>query len=566
MFSDEELSEDDFFDDEEDDLMEETLLQIKHNDPNITSLAVHRFPNHSIAVEDAGRYVGESTYLKKLAVNGESMEWEEDVGTCQSFLKFSSGFARNRSMEHFSLTECSFSDGGAVSAIKALTPLFEHNMNLHSIDILGCAIGDESTRLLASALSRRVNKSSLRCISLDANKIGDGSADVLVEALEGHHNLVELSLGDNEIGRRGCIALRNFLSSSKTKLNKLNLENNQIGDDEIALLMDPLCNSKSLRELSLSFNSKITQSGWRMFSACLQNGNSAMEKLDLSSNNVANEGAIALGNALTKNTKLKTLNLYDLNSRGIPLVTATAWKAFFACLRVPTSGLRQIDLRYSSIDERGLVALADALASNSVVKMLDLSHNNQIPVAGWQSFFACLKTSNFAVKELYLQGNNITDEAMFDLKNALDDNETLETLVLEPLISITNIGWAHFRHLLCDRSSIMGIYASNHTLRNLGHQEIPSDLHSLLLLNQSGSNNQVAREKILQHHFQNGETNIHEFLDMELKVMPNAISWMSREDTGQTLLYQVLRSLPSLLVCENTTITSGAKRKRFSYP
>mmetsp|Transcript_20121 Transcript_20121/g.43688 ORF Transcript_20121/g.43688 Transcript_20121/m.43688 type:complete len:639 (+) Transcript_20121:129-2045(+) len=558
---DEDFSDEEFSDDEEDALNEESLILIKRNDTNTTSLTVHQLSNGNINGEEAGRCIGDNTHLKKLAIKGESMEWEGDSSTRECFLEFAAGLARNRSIEHLSLEECCLGDGAAVSAITTLTPLFEHSINLHSLDIIGCDIGDESTQLLASSLLRRCNKSSFQRIILDANKISDESAGELIGALEGHHNLVELSLGDNEIGRRGCIALKNLLSSPKTKLKELNLENNQIGDDGIAVLTKSLFNNTALKELKLSFNCNITQAGWRVFSTCLQNSNSAIEKLDVSSTNIADEGVTALGHALSNNTKLKTLNCYDLNSNGIPQVTATGWKAFFSCLRNPVSALQQIDLRYSSIDEGGLAVLANALASNSTVKMLDLSHNLQINSTGWQSFFMCLESSTFSLEELHLQGNNVADEAIGDLTHALVKNETLETLVLGDLFSITNTGWAHFSHLLCDKSSITRICTSNHTLRHFSQQGITPGVHSLLLLNQSGSKKEVFREKILQYHFQNGAINIQEFLEMKLKVLPHAISWMGRNNSGHTLLYQLLRSLPSLFLSEQKMKASGAKRK-----
>lgn len=405
---------------------------------------------------------------------------------------------------------------------------------------------------------------------MDANKISDMAGQELIESLTGYDNLAELSLGDNEIKFLGCIALSNLLSSPKTKLKELNLENNQIDDDGITILTTALSANKTLKELNLSFNCDITQDGWQAFSACLTK--SGIEKLDLSSTNIADVGVTALGNSLRgNNSNLKTLNLYDLNSNGIPQVSSLGWHGFFTCLQNNSalSALTQIDLRYSSIDEGGLVALAGAFdSSNSSVKMLDLSHNMHIAAAGWKSFFTCLKACDFtSIEELRLAGNNITDEVLGCLSRALINNETLETLVLGDLFPITKTGWQHLSHLLCDNSSITNIYSSNHSLRYVGQEGIPSDLHSLLLLNQSGNKKEVARDKILHYLFQDDSAiNIREFLEMKLKVVPQAISWMGRrdDDTGRTLLYQLLRSLPSLLVSENKVNASGEKRKRVS--
>lgn len=336
-----------------------------------------------------------------------------------------------------------------------------------------------------------------------------------------------------------------------------------------------LCKNTTLKELNLSFNTAITQAGWQIFSTCLQGEESMLEKLNLSSTNIANEGISAIGDAMISNTTLNTLDLYDINNNGEPLITYTGWDAFFICLRNnPSSALKQIDLRYSSIDEESLHGLANALGSQcSAITILDVSQNLHISASAWTSFFNRLGSSNhrFALHDLYLQGNNITDEVIPQLIRALANNNTLKTLVLGDLFPITNSGWEQFRHLLCDKSSITKIRSSNHTLSSLGCEDIPEDIQTLLSLNESDSKKEVAREKILRYHFNNGSDidTMNEFVDMELSVLPHVISWVGRNNVGQTLMYQLLQSLPSLITikCDhpskllNKTL-AGGKRKR----
>ncbi len=158
--------------------------------------------------------------------------------------------------------------------------------------------------------------------------------------------------------------------------------------------------------MSLSFNCKITDAGWRiLFSSCLRNPRSALETLDVSSTNILDEGAVALGRSLSENKALKTLNLYDVSSHGMPLITGAGWRGFFACLRNRESALEQINLRYSSIDGGRLSALSGVLADNSSVRVLDLSHIARVAAAEWRSFFACLDDPAVAIEELYLCGN-----------------------------------------------------------------------------------------------------------------------------------------------------------------
>ena len=64
-----------------------------------------------------------------------------------------------------------------------------------------------------------------------------------------------------------------------------------------------LTDNTMLCELNLSFSCGVVQAGWRTFAACLRSPSSSLEVLDLSSTDIADEGAVALGRALAHNTR-----------------------------------------------------------------------------------------------------------------------------------------------------------------------------------------------------------------------------------------------------------------------
>ena len=47
---------------------------------------------------------------------------------------------------------------------------------------------------------------------------------------------------------------------------------------------------------------------------------------------------------------------------------------------------------------------------------------------------------------------------------------------------------------------------------------------------------------------------------MELNVIPQAVAWIGRDGTGHSLLYQLVKSIPSLFEFDSTA--RGAARKR----
>lgn len=94
----------------------------------------------------------------------------------------------------------------------------------------------------------------------------------------------------NEIGLQGIKALEDCLSLSKT-IKELNLSGNNIGDEGVAIVIKALSNKKkqSLHVLSLS-NNRISSVGCKkiceFIALC-----SSMEEIQLSNNDIDNEGA-----------------------------------------------------------------------------------------------------------------------------------------------------------------------------------------------------------------------------------------------------------------------------------
>lgn len=94
-------------------------------------------------------------------------------------------------------------------------------------------------------------------------------------------------------------------------LLKLNLSCNGFSNEDVTHLANSLTNNCRLIELDISINSEVTSSGWRAFAAVLQNPNSALEKVDLTGNQINNDVLVSFANSLAGNKKLKELILDD---------------------------------------------------------------------------------------------------------------------------------------------------------------------------------------------------------------------------------------------------------------
>ena len=134
---------------------------------------------------------------------------------------------------------------------------------------------------------------------------------------------------------------------------------------------------------------------------------------------------------------------------------------------------------------------------------------------------------------------------------------------------ISERGWKAVSTLLCNKYS-------NHTLCSVSDEydaydmNLPDDLISYLELNNNKDKAEVARQKILQTHFSteyDAASNIQEFLDMDLEMMPSVITWIGRplpigwegvQVSGLSLLYNLMMRFPDLFD------SSSQKKKSFT--
>jgi len=153
------------------------------------------------------------------------------------------------------------------------------------------------------------------------------------------------------------------------------------------------------------------------------------------------------------------------------------------------------------------------------------------------------------------------DDAVVAYARELVNNSSLKYLSFGNINVVNASGLNALSTLLCNKADINSIYTSNHTLQIVVSSRGSRELSSYLKLNRNGNKAEVARQKIIQYYFINGEDNMQEFVDMELRVLPHALGWMCRNDTGLSLLYQLVRSMPSLFDYESMR-AAVRKRKR----
>ena len=182
-----------------------------------------------------------------------------------------------------------------------------------------------------------------------------------------------------------------------------------------------------------------------------------------------------------------------------------------------------------------------------------------------------LRNPNSKLEVLDLENDPINNHVIIPFADALSNNWRLQKLVITSEMSnITPDGFLSFTYtLLCNNSSILSTYLSNHSLEMLSHTSnedpTPEDLISLLRINRENSNIQTAHIKIIKIHFSGSDINTQIIAHMDVNVLPTVIAWMSRDegsDGNGDLLFAFLRSMPML--CEmKSKIKRGKGRLSF---
>lgn len=204
-----------------------------------------------------------------------------------------------------------------------------------SLRLSGCSFTQEQKRQLCHAIA---NNKSLTSLKIFRENFGPEEAEILAQ----NTSLNKLSLEDNQVGDNGAIAL-----SNNNSITKLTLWNNNIGPEGAKALAQ----NHSLTELSLCENN-IGLEG-----AIALSQNTSITALHLGENHLGPESALAMAN----NKSLKILNIRD-NDLGDQGAKALAQNTVCTA----------ISLDNTNIHDEGLIALAH----NTKFIYTDLSDNN----------------------------------------------------------------------------------------------------------------------------------------------------------------------------------------------
>jgi Ran GTPase-activating protein (RanGAP) involved in mRNA processing and transport len=276
--------------------------------------------------------------------------------------------------------------------------------------------------------------------------------------------------------------------------------------------------------------------------------NTSVQKLNISANSLPDVGVIEISDALAVNSSLKVLKMNGNRS-----VTASGWVAFFNRLRYSACSLEKLDVSSNDIDDEGAAALVDLVAGMITLKRLKLTNCNSITNNGWRVIARIPQTSS-NVTSIKLGGNNFNNDAVVFFAAALATNKCLSSLILDGREITDRIWGAFSNILCDNSSVQSTYLSNHtlHTLETTGYYagdnwtqvQVPDNIARVVELNETNQDKVVlARQKIISNHFSASRINTQAFAVMSVPVLPHAIEWIGRDLLGFSLLYQVSRSV-----------------------
>jgi len=213
---------------------------------------------------------------------------------------------------------------------------------------------------------------------LNLNNVGLSPADValLLDSLSNNTNtnISKVTMKDNYLKAGIIPLLLEFLAryeESHPNSCEFDLERNFVGDEGCEKFLDLARKGYSISKICLGKNG-ITQEGAKALAQIFAIDSAGLYHLDLDCNEIKNEGAQHLCEAMTRSCHLDTLSLRNSN------LTAQSVDTFASAVNSCPS-LKTLKLDSNNLQDSGCCTLVEKLSTKSTLSTLSLKMNNVSP-------------------------------------------------------------------------------------------------------------------------------------------------------------------------------------------
>jgi len=201
----------------------------------------------------------------------------------------------------------------------------------------------------------------------------------------------------------------------------------QLEHDEYAVVVAGILEKNRTIEYLVVDKNNLGSTGATIIAGALAR-NTTLRKLDMDGNNLGAQGCRALVSALAENSSLESLFIKS-NSIG-----DEGCKILAGALREGKSdSLKDLHIGQNGISDVGCNYLASALRRNCSLVEIDLSNNPNITPAGVLALEMPLRTENYSVVGLKLDGAaaTVTNKHRRRIRALCENNKTLKELFIE---------------------------------------------------------------------------------------------------------------------------------------
>ncbi|KAL3507955.1 hypothetical protein ACH5RR_033337 [Cinchona calisaya] len=301
----------------------------------------------------------------------------------------------------------------AEEAEELLKPLKEPGNSYSKICFSNRSFGTDAAIVAAPILSSL--KGQLKEVDLSDFVAGRPEEEALEvmnifsAALEGSV-LMSLNLSDNALGEKGVRAFGKLLQS-QTSLEALYLMNDGISEEAARAVCELVPSTDKLTVIHFH-NNMTGDEGATAISEVVKRS-PLLEDFRCSSTRVGSDGGIALSEALGTCTHLRKLDLRD-NMFG-PEVGIALSKALSL-----HENLTEVYLSYLNLEDKGVIAIADALKSTALsLEVLEMA-GNDITADAAPALAACISAKQQLTK-LNLAENEMKDDGAIQISKALEE-------------------------------------------------------------------------------------------------------------------------------------------------
>ena len=486
----------------------------------------------------------------------------------------------NCTLKELNLSENEITNEGVIELSEAI----RMNMTLLKLNISKNWITTDGILKFLETINN--GKCVIQSLNITHNNVTKSGLIKIEQSIKKLSFPLEVFASWNEIKDENAAVLKSTIKCLSYNSHNDSIECSDIKEDEwflhnisnveyrAAFLCDCLKEDNTLQELNLAGNN-ITNEGAKKIAEAIQ-VTKTLRKLNLNDNQISDDGAAAISDSLKVNKSLQELNIQGCGSRYV-VITNKGAKYVSEAIQVNTA-LQKLDLSCNKVSDDGAAAISDSLKINVSLQELDLAVND-ITTEGAKKIAEAIQVTK-TLQKLNLHNNNISDDGAAAISDSLKINVSLQELTLQEN-NITNEGAKRIAEAIKVTKTLQILSLNGNKIYNYGAAAISDSLKvnvSLRELNLAWNNitNEGAKkiaeaiqvtktlQKLNLYHNKisdDGAAAISDSLKINVSLQELDLAWNNIETEGAKKIaeaIQVTKTLQKLKLSGNKISDDGA--------